>query len=118
MRRQDPRADIVDGSHEISLELSSRIDALKSMRDYFIEIYGPHSLGFSPQEQEIETLLEWNRRHVEFYNEATRLIEECVEVGYYLDPREVQKLRDYHLDKAKFLTSLIQGKKAKKEAED
>lgn len=117
MARQDPRADIVDGSHEISLDLSSRIDTLKSMRDYFLDIYSPHSLGFSPQKQEIKTLLEWNKRHIEFYNEATRLIEECIDMGYYLDPREVQKLRDYHLEKASFLASVIQGKRAKKEAD-
>lgn len=116
MKRKDPRAEIVDGSLAIELSVSARVDTLTSMRDYFAEIYGNDQLGFDIRKVSIATLVDWNKKHIDFYNEATRLMESCIEDGFMFDPEQVKKLRDYHLDKAQMLAGVIESRQAKKEA--
>ena len=116
MKRKDPRAEIVDGRMEIDLSVSARLDTLRSMRDYFAELYGNDQLGFDVQKVSIETLVDWNKKHIEFYKEATDLMESCIEDGFMFDSGQVQKLRDYHLQKAQILAGIIELRRTKKEA--
>ncbi len=116
MKRKDPRAEIVDGRIEIELSVSARLDTLRSMRDYFTELYGNDQLGFDIQTVSTETLIDWSKKHIEFYKEATRLMESCIEDGFMFDSKQIQKLRNYHSQKAQMLAGLIESRQAKKEA--
>lgn len=113
-RRPDPRAGIIDGSNTAPFDIGYRIDLLNSMRDYFAEIYGNSELFFSVAEASNETLAEWCSRHIEFYNEACRLVNDCVAMGYIFDPQKISKLKDYHLEKAKTISSILMGRAAKR----
>lgn len=109
-KRPDPRASIIDGSQEIPFEVGYRLDLLQSMRDYFAEIYGNKELFFDVETVEDETLCEWCSRHTEFYNEACRLVNDCAVRGHFFDPREIAKLKNYHLEKAQMISAVLVGR--------
>lgn len=106
-KRPDPRAGIGNGNTPLAYDIVYRIDLLKSMRDYFAEIYGNKELFFSFDDANDSTLGEWLSRHVSFYNEARRLVNECIEMGYMFDPEEVAKVKDYHLKKSETISAIL-----------
>lgn len=106
-RRADLRSTIVDGSYEIPLEISARIDILKAMREYCWDLYGNEDLGFDWKEVDDATLEQWASRHVDFYHEAEDMIEECARQGHMLEPKEIEKYRDYHKVKAEIINGIL-----------
>lgn len=109
-KRPDPRAGIVDGDTPLAYDIVYRIDILKSMRDYFAEIYGNAELFFDLDKASDPTLSEWLSRHVSFYNEACRLVNECIVMGHIFDPEEISKVKDYHLKKSQLISSILMGR--------
>ncbi len=105
--RPDPRAGIVDGSAPMDYDVAYRIDLLKSMRDYFAEIYGNPALFFSLEKSTDATLKEWLERHVNFYNEACRLVNECIVRGHIFDPEEIDAFKSYHLKKSQVISTIL-----------
>lgn len=97
---------------DVDLAISAKIDTLKSMREYFMDLYGHHPLGFDIRKVKMETLVSWHKTHVKFYDEATLLMGECIERGYVFDPEDIRKLRDYHFQKAQTLAAQIAKKGA------
>ena len=66
-----------------------RLDLLQSMRDYFAELYGNEELFFDVETVKDETLVEWCSRHTGFYNEACRLVNDCVAAGHIFEPEKI-----------------------------
>ncbi len=106
-KRPDPRAGIVDGDDPMSYDVVYRIDLLKSMREYFVEIYGNPDLFFDLEKSSDATLNEWLSRHVAFYNESCRLVNECIVRGYLFDQEEIDKLKSYHLKKSQVISTIL-----------
>jgi hypothetical protein len=106
-KRPDPRGGIVDGDDVMPYDIAYRLDLLTSMRDYFAEIYGNKELFFDLDKVSDETLKEWLSKHVSFYNEAQQLVNDCIDLGHIFDPEEINKLKDYHLQKSQMLTSML-----------
>lgn len=108
---------MIDESQEIPVEVGYRLDLLQSMRDYFAEIYGNEVLFFDVETVKDETLGDWCSRHTRFYNEACRLVNDCVARGHIFDPEKIAKIKDYHLEKAQMLSSVLMIR-ARKRAKD
>lgn len=77
------------------------------MRDYFVEIYGNDHLFFDIASASVATLSKWSQRHTSFYKEACSLMADCLRAGVEFEPDDVNRLKNYHLEKAQVLTIMI-----------
>ncbi len=110
MKREDPRVIVVDDLLEIPGGVAAKLDVLQGLRYYFGEIYYNDHFALDFKDAHESTLAALSRQHGNAFNEAQKLMEECVLGGIDFDSKEIRNLRDFHIQKARTLAQLAMSK--------
>lgn len=115
----DPRSSLVDGSHEIPIDVAARQDIAQGLKMYFGDLYYNDTLALILTDLENCTLADLSRQHANCYQEVQRLRKECIARGVDFSDEQIRKLRDYHVGRAEIINGIIARRlEAKKERED
>jgi hypothetical protein len=110
MKREDPRAIVVDDLLEIPAGVAAKHDVLQGLRYYFGEIYYNDHFSLDFRDAHPATLIALARQHAGCFNEAQALMEQCVLGGIDFDSKQINNFRDFHIKKARTLSDLAASK--------